>query len=157
MTADSGFLNLGHTFGHGIEACSGFAVSHGSAVAIGMAMIVRSAAQFGFCTTGTRDTVLDLLRQYGLPVDLRISGRTDAWNDSTRQKSLRRLDQSDRSNGCRKLRNTKDPGLRNFRLAEGRRCEMTRTMSPASVHGRGSDSGLQIAGAPDAHLRGAFP
>ena len=40
-------LNLGHTFGHGIEACSGFAVSHGSAVAIGMAMIVRSAAQLG--------------------------------------------------------------------------------------------------------------
>lgn len=62
-------LNLGHTFGHGIEACSGFAVSHGSAVAIGMAMIVRSAAQLGLCTAGTRDAVLALLRQYGLPVD----------------------------------------------------------------------------------------
>ena len=62
-------LNLGHTFGHGIEACSSFAVSHGSAVAIGMAMIVRAAVQFGFCTTETRDTVLDLLRQYGLPTD----------------------------------------------------------------------------------------
>lgn len=62
-------LNLGHTFGHGIEACSGFAVSHGSAVAIGMAMIVRAAAQFGLCTAGTRDAVLALLRQYGLPVD----------------------------------------------------------------------------------------
>lgn len=62
-------LNLGHTFGHGIEACSGFAVSHGSAVAIGMAMIVRSAAQLGLCTAGTRDAVLALLRQYRLPVD----------------------------------------------------------------------------------------
>ena len=62
-------LNLGHTFGHGIEACSGFSVSHGSAVAIGMAMIVRSAAQLGLCTAGTRDAVLALLRQYGLPVD----------------------------------------------------------------------------------------
>ena len=62
-------LNLGHTFGHGIEACSSFAVSHGSAVAIGMAMIVRAAVQFGFCTTETLDTVLDLLRQYGLPTD----------------------------------------------------------------------------------------
>ena len=62
-------LNLGHTFGHGIEACSGFAVSHGSAVAIGMAMIVRAAAQLGLCTAGTRDAVLALLRQYGLPVD----------------------------------------------------------------------------------------
>ena len=62
-------LNLGHTFGHGIEACSGFSVSHGSAVAIGMAMIVRVAAQFGICEAETRDAVLTLLRQYGLPVD----------------------------------------------------------------------------------------
>ena len=62
-------LNLGHTFGHGIEACSGFSVSHGSAVAIGMAMIVRAAAQFGICEAEARDAVLTLLRQYGLPVD----------------------------------------------------------------------------------------
>ena len=62
-------LNFGHTFGHGIEACSGFSVSHGSAVAIGMAMIVRAAAQLGLCTAGTRDAVLALLRQYGLPTD----------------------------------------------------------------------------------------
>lgn len=62
-------LNLGHTFGHGIEACSGFAVSHGSAVAIGMAMMVRAAAAFGLCTEKTRDTVVDILRQYDLPVD----------------------------------------------------------------------------------------
>ena len=62
-------LNLGHTFGHGIEACSGFAVSHGSAVAIGMAMMVRAAAAFGLCTEKTRDTVVDILRQYDLPGD----------------------------------------------------------------------------------------
>ena len=62
-------LNLGHTFGHGIEACSGFAVSHGSAVAIGMAMMVRAAAAFGLCTEKTRDTVVDILLQYDLPVD----------------------------------------------------------------------------------------
>lgn len=62
-------LNLGHTFGHGIEACSGFAVSHGGAVAIGMAMMVRAAAAFGLCTEKTRDTVVDILRQYDLPVD----------------------------------------------------------------------------------------
>ena len=62
-------LNLGHTFGHGIEACSGFAVSHGSAVAIGMAMMVRAAAAFGLCKEETRDAVVELLRQYDLPVD----------------------------------------------------------------------------------------
>ena len=75
-------LNLGHTFGHGIEACSGFAVSHGSAVAIGMAMIVRSAAQLGLCTAGTRDAVLALLRQYGLPTETAFT--RDALTDAAR-------------------------------------------------------------------------
>ena len=36
-------LNLGHTIGHGIEAVSNFAVSHGKAVAIGMAIVARAA------------------------------------------------------------------------------------------------------------------
>ena len=35
-------LNYGHTIGHGIEAQSGFSVSHGQAVAIGMAMVAKS-------------------------------------------------------------------------------------------------------------------
>ena len=42
-------LNLGHTFGHAIEKCSSFAVSHGSAVAIGMLMAARVSAGLGFC------------------------------------------------------------------------------------------------------------
>ena len=75
-------LNLGHTFGHGIEACSGFAVSHGSAVAIGMAMIVRSAAQLDLCTAGTRAAVLALLRQYGLPTETAFT--RDALTDAAR-------------------------------------------------------------------------
>lgn len=96
-------LNLGHTFGHGIEACSSFAVSHGSAVAIGMAMIVRAAVQFGFCTTETRDTVLDLLRQYGLPTDCAYPAEQMLGVCFTRQKILRRIGQPDRSNSRRTL------------------------------------------------------
>lgn len=34
-------LNLGHTVGHGVEAKSHFAISHGKAVAIGMAIVSR--------------------------------------------------------------------------------------------------------------------
>ena len=60
-------LNLGHTFGHGIEACSGFSVSHGSAVAIGMAMMARAAVSYGLCSAETRDAILAILQQYGLP------------------------------------------------------------------------------------------
>ena len=35
-------LNLGHTIGHGIEAKSDFAISHGQAVAIGMAIVSKA-------------------------------------------------------------------------------------------------------------------
>ena len=36
-------LNLGHSFGHAVEACSRFTILHGQAVAIGMALITRAA------------------------------------------------------------------------------------------------------------------
>ncbi len=40
-------LNLGHTFAHVIEKLSGYSVSHGRAVATGIAMISRYAAKSG--------------------------------------------------------------------------------------------------------------
>lgn len=60
-------LNLGHTFGHGVEAASHFLISHGEAVAIGMAMIVRSAAAHNICATETRNRLLCLLDKFELP------------------------------------------------------------------------------------------
>ncbi len=62
-------LNLGHTLGHGVEANSNFTVSHGKAVAIGMALISRSAARMGICTKDTRDAVISVLRAFGLPTE----------------------------------------------------------------------------------------
>ena len=62
-------LNLGHTLGHAVEANSNFTLSHGQAVAIGMAMIARAAVNQGLCTEETRDEVISLLRQYGLPTE----------------------------------------------------------------------------------------
>ena len=42
-------LNLGHSFGHAIEAHAGYgAVLHGEAVAIGMSMAARMSAQLGW-------------------------------------------------------------------------------------------------------------
>ena len=55
-------LNLGHTIGHGVEAKSRFAVSHGSAVAIGTAIVSRASR----CRDSQR--ILALLRQFGLPI-----------------------------------------------------------------------------------------
>ena len=60
-------LNLGHSFGHAVEACSGFTVLHGQAVAIGMAAICRAAAAKGFCSPETAEEVISALEQYGLP------------------------------------------------------------------------------------------
>lgn len=40
-------LNLGHTFAHAIELLSGYGVSHGRAVATGLAMASRAAAKCG--------------------------------------------------------------------------------------------------------------
>ncbi len=60
-------LNLGHTVGHGIEACSHYAVSHGQAVAMGMAIIARYAAKCGICSDATAASILKILEVFGLP------------------------------------------------------------------------------------------
>lgn len=55
-------LNLGHTFGHGVEAKSNFQISHGKAVAIGMAIVTRASA----CEDC--DRILSLITKFGLPI-----------------------------------------------------------------------------------------
>ena len=40
-------LNFGHTIGHAIEKCSNYSVSHGNAVAIGMAIATKGAYEVG--------------------------------------------------------------------------------------------------------------
>ena len=66
---DRRLLNFGHTFGHAIEACSGFSILHGLAVATGMAMITRASAAKGICDMRTEERLISALRQYGLPTE----------------------------------------------------------------------------------------
>lgn len=61
-------LNLGHTIGHGIEAQSNFTVSHGQAVAIGMAIVSKAGAAQGICNTQTYEKILAILKKFGLPI-----------------------------------------------------------------------------------------
>ena len=61
-------LNLGHTIGHGVEAQSHFGISHGKAVAIGMVIVARAAAQNGFCSTETADRIIATIERFGLPI-----------------------------------------------------------------------------------------
>lgn len=68
-TGDRMKLNLGHTIGHGVEAKSNFSVSHGKAVATGMAIVLRSAVSSGFCGADTCARVLQVLKRFGLPTE----------------------------------------------------------------------------------------
>ena len=61
-------LNLGHTFGHAVEALSDFTLSHGKAVAIGTALAARTAAARGICDQGTATRIMWLLERFGLPI-----------------------------------------------------------------------------------------
>ena len=54
-------LNLGHTIGHGVEARSHFSISHGKAVAIGIAIVTRASK----CRDKLR--ILSLLEKFQLP------------------------------------------------------------------------------------------
>ena len=60
-------LNLGHTIGHGVEARSEFAISHGQGVSIGMAIVARSAAAIGICSDSCCRRILEILRRFQLP------------------------------------------------------------------------------------------
>ena len=60
-------LNLGHSFGHAVEACSDFSIPHGCAVAIGMAIITRAAVKRDICTQEVLDRLLAILDKYDLP------------------------------------------------------------------------------------------
>jgi 3-dehydroquinate synthase len=62
-------LNLGHTFGHALEASTGYSdvLLHGEAVAIGMVQAFRFSEQQGLCVKGTAERVAAHLERAGLP------------------------------------------------------------------------------------------
>ena len=71
-TGRRALLNLGHTFGHALEADTGFSdtLLHGEAVAAGMALALRYSARLELCPQADADRVTAHLRSVGLPYDL---------------------------------------------------------------------------------------
>jgi 3-dehydroquinate synthase len=69
-------LNLGHTFGHALEAETGFGpdLLHGEAVGAGMAMAFDLSAALGLCPAEDAARVRRHLAAVGLPVRLRSIG-----------------------------------------------------------------------------------
>jgi len=62
-------LNLGHTIGHAIEKCSGFEISHGHAVAMGMVIVSRAAKNLNWSTEDCLTPLLAVLNKYGFPLE----------------------------------------------------------------------------------------
>ena len=62
-------LNLGHTFGHALEAQTGYGdtLLHGEAVAIGMVMAFDLSTRLGLCPAGQADRVRRHMADMGLP------------------------------------------------------------------------------------------
>jgi len=62
-------LNLGHTFGHALEAWCGYSdrLLHGEAITIGMAVAFRFSEALGHCAPGTAKRVAAHFEAAGLP------------------------------------------------------------------------------------------
>lgn len=54
-------LNYGHTLGHAIENLSGFAIPHGKAICLGMAIVNQVAVNRGLLAPAVHDAVLRLI------------------------------------------------------------------------------------------------
>jgi 3-dehydroquinate synthase len=78
-------LNLGHTFGHALEAEAGYgeALLHGEAVAIGMVMAFALSARLGLCAPQTTERVRAHLRSVGLPTALDELSFRPSWPAET--------------------------------------------------------------------------
>ncbi len=63
-------LNLGHTLGHAIEKCSDYTISHGHAVAMGLAAVARAAVANGLAPQELSDRISNALQNNNLPVSL---------------------------------------------------------------------------------------
>lgn len=69
-------LNLGHTFGHALEAQTGFSdrLLHGEGVALGMVLAARFSARLGLMPRASADHVAAHLGAVGLPAELAALG-----------------------------------------------------------------------------------
>jgi 3-dehydroquinate synthase len=63
-------LNLGHTFGHAVEAVSQYAWAHGEAVGLGLVAAGRLSRRLGLCGDALPGRIEDVVAEMGLPTRL---------------------------------------------------------------------------------------
>jgi 3-dehydroquinate synthase len=71
-TGDRALLNLGHTFGHALEAATGFSdrLFHGEGVAVGMVLAAQFSAELGMLPPDDVERIINHLGNVGLPTHL---------------------------------------------------------------------------------------
>jgi 3-dehydroquinate synthase len=80
-TGERALLNLGHTFGHALEAACGFSdrLLHGEAVAAGMALAFEFSVRLGLLPAAEAERAIGHLAEVGLPTRPQdIAGLPDA-------------------------------------------------------------------------------
>ncbi|MDD5439266.1 MAG: 3-dehydroquinate synthase [Candidatus Omnitrophica bacterium] len=72
VTGVRAVLNFGHTFGHAIEAASGYSkgFTHGEAVGAGMVMASDLALRLGMITSVEFDRICSVIHRAGLPTEV---------------------------------------------------------------------------------------
>ncbi|WP_336976921.1 3-dehydroquinate synthase [Altererythrobacter fulvus] len=75
-TGTRALLNLGHTFGHALEAETGFSdrLLHGEGVAMGMVLAARYSARRGLISSADAERVATAIASAGLPSELSTLG-----------------------------------------------------------------------------------
>jgi shikimate kinase / 3-dehydroquinate synthase len=70
-------LNLGHTFGHALEAEYGYGggLLHGEGVAVGLGLAFRLSARLGHCSREDAERVVSHVADVGLPAELSMLNR----------------------------------------------------------------------------------
>lgn len=99
-------LNLGHTFGHALETRAGLGkVSHGDAVAWGMARAAELSKKIGLCTENYVQTVKSALSSFGWetqPMHSALNGKFDSEKEAAL--SLFEAMKKDKKNASNKVR-----------------------------------------------------
>ena len=75
-TGARALLNLGHTFGHALEAVTGFSerLLHGESVALGMVLAARYSARLGLIGSDEAEAVAAAVDAAGLPAEIAALG-----------------------------------------------------------------------------------
>jgi 3-dehydroquinate synthase len=82
-------LNFGHTVGHALETLSAYHLSHGEAIAIGMALESLICRQLGFLTEQETQRIFSIFKRYGFslkpPAEKRILYETMCRDKKAKQ------------------------------------------------------------------------